>query len=135
MNNWAKNIGVWLVIGVVLMLAFMSFSNRGQQRNVMDYSTMMQEAKAGNLDKVRMEGTRTARVFTRDNREFIASTPGDIFMWDDLRKAGVKIEAKPEEEQSMLLNILISSFPVLLLIAVWIYFMRQMQGGGKGSAT
>ena len=134
MNNWAKNIGVWLVIGVVLMLAFMSFSNRGQQRNVMDYSTMMQEAKAGNLDKVRMEGTRTARVFTRDNREFIASTPGDIFMWDDLRKAGVKIEAKPEEEQSMLLNILISSFPVLLLIAVWIYFMRQMQGGGKGGA-
>ena len=134
MNNWVKNIGVWLVIGIVLMLAFMSFSNRGQQRNEMDYSTMMQEAKSGNIEKVRMEGNRTAKVFTRDNRVFTTSTPGDIFMWDDLRKAGVKIEAKPEEEPSLLLNILISSFPVLLLIGVWIYFMRQMQGGGRGGA-
>ena len=67
MNNWVKNIGVWLVIGIVLMLAFMSFSNRGQQRNEMDYSTMMQEAKSGNIEKVRMEGNRTAKVFTRQS--------------------------------------------------------------------
>ena len=55
-------------------------------------------------------------------------------MWDDLRKYGVKGGAKPEEEQSLLMSIFISWFPMLLLIGVWLYFMRQMQGGGKGGA-
>ncbi|MEO8101626.1 MAG: ATP-dependent zinc metalloprotease FtsH [Betaproteobacteria bacterium] len=134
MNNWVKNIGVWLVIGIVLMMLFMQVSNRGAARNEMDYSTMMQEAKNGNIEKVRMEGARTAKVYTRDNKVYTTSTPGDIFMWDDLRKAGVKIEAKPEEEQSLLMSIFISWFPMLLLIGIWLYFMRQMQGGGKGGA-
>ena len=134
MNNWVKNIGVWLVIGIVLMMLFMQVSNRGGTRNEMDYSTMMQEAKNGNIEKVRMEGARTAKVTTRDNKVYTTSTPGDIFMWDDLRKAGVKIEAKPEEEQSLLMSIFISWFPMLLLIGIWLYFMRQMQGGGKGGA-
>jgi cell division protease FtsH len=129
-----KNIGVWLVIGIVLMMLFMQVSNRGATRTEMDYSTMMQEAKNGNIDKVRMEGARTAKVYTRDNKVYTTSTPGDIFMWDDLRKAGVKIEAKPEEEQSLLMSIFISWFPMLLLIGIWLYFMRQMQGGGKGGA-
>ena len=134
MNNWVKNIGVWLVIGIVLMMLFMQVSNRAGSRNEMDYSTMMQEAKNGNIEKVRMEGARTAKVTTRDNKVYTTSTPGDIFMWDDLRKAGVKIEAKPEEEQSLLMSIFISWFPMLLLIGIWLYFMRQMQGGGKGGA-
>jgi cell division protease FtsH len=133
-NNWVKNIGVWLVIGIVLMMLFMQVSNRGAARSEMDYSTMMQEAKNGNIEKVRMEGARTAKVYTRDNKVYTTSTPGDIFMWDDLRKAGVKIEAKPEEEQSLLMSIFISWFPMLLLIGIWLYFMRQMQGGGKGGA-
>ena len=134
MNNWVKNIGVWLVIGIVLMMLFMQVSNRGGSRNEMDYSTMMQEAKNGNIEKVRMEGARTAKVHTRDNKVYTTATPGDIFMWDELRKAGVKIEAKPEEEQSLLMSIFISWFPMLLLIGIWLYFMRQMQGGGKGGA-
>ena len=134
MNNWVKNIGVWLVIGIVLMMVFMQVSNRGGARNDMDYSTMMAEAKSGNIEKVRMEGTRTAKVYTRDSKVYTTYTPGDVFMWDDLRKAGVKIEAKPEEEQSLLMSIFISWFPMLLLIGIWLYFMRQMQGGGKGGA-
>jgi len=133
-NNWVKNIGVWLVIGIVLMMVFMQVSNRGGARNDMDYSTMMAEAKSGNIEKVRMEGTRTAKVYTRDSKVYTTYTPGDVFMWDDLRKAGVKIEAKPEEEQSLLMSIFISWFPMLLLIGIWLYFMRQMQGGGKGGA-
>ena len=68
MNNWVKNIGVWLVIGIVLMMLFMQVSNRGAARSEMDYSTMMQEAKNGNIEKVRMEGARTAKVYTRDNK-------------------------------------------------------------------
>ncbi|MBP8120712.1 MAG: ATP-dependent zinc metalloprotease FtsH, partial [Burkholderiales bacterium] len=116
------------------MMVFMQVSNRGGARNDMDYSTMMAEAKSGNIEKVRMEGTRTAKVYTRDSKVYTTYTPGDVFMWDDLRKAGVKIEAKPEEEQSLLMSIFISWFPMLLLIGIWLYFMRQMQGGGKGGA-
>ena len=134
MNNWVKNIGVWLVIGIVLMMLFMQVSNRGASRNEMDYSTMMQEAKNGNIEKITMEGVRKAKVQTRDNKVYTTATPGDIFMWEDLRKAGVKIEAKPEDEQSLLMSIFISWFPMLLLIGIWLYFMRQMQGGGKGGA-
>jgi len=134
-NNWVKNIGVWLVIGIILMMVFMQVSKSGATRDAMDYSTMMQEAKSGNIEKVRQEGNRTLRVFLRGGKTAMVYTPGsDFFMWDDLRKAGVAIEAKPEEEPSILMNILISSFPVLLLIGVWIYFMRQMQGGGRGGA-
>jgi cell division protease FtsH len=133
-NNWVKNVGVWLVIGIVLMMVFMQVQKSGSSRNDMDYSTMMTEAKAGNIEKVRMEGVRTAKVHMRDSKVYTTYLPGDVFMWDDLRKAGVKIEAKPEEEQSLLMSIFISWFPMLLLIGIWLYFMRQMQGGGKGGA-
>ncbi len=134
MNNWVKNIGVWLVIGIVLMMLFMQVSKSGSARNDLDYSTMMQEAKNGNVEKVTQEGARKLRVQTRDNKVYTTYIPGDFFIWDDLRKAGVKIEAKPDEEQSLLMSIFISWFPMLLLIGIWLYFMRQMQGGGKGGA-
>ena len=135
MNNWVKNIGVWLVIGIVLMMIFMQVSKQGASRADLPYSSMMQEAKAGNVEAVKQEATRTLRVTLRDGKTYTTSIPGgDAFMWDDLRKAGVKIDAKPEEEQSLLMSIFISWFPMLLLIGVWLYFMRQMQGGGKGGA-
>ena len=136
MNNWVKNIGVWLVIGIVLMMIFMQVSNRGGSRPELEYTSMMQEAKNGNIESIKQESNRTLRVTTRDNKVYTTFTPagGDAFMWDDLRKSGVKGGAKPEEEQSLLMSIFISWFPMLLLIGVWLYFMRQMQGGGKGGA-
>ena len=136
MNNWVKNIGVWLVIGIVLMMIFMQVSNRGGSRPELEYTLMMQEAKNGNIESIKQESNRTLRVTTRDNKVYTTFTPagGDAFMWDDLRKSGVKGGAKPEEEQSLLMSIFISWFPMLLLIGVWLYFMRQMQGGGKGGA-
>ena len=69
-----------------------------------------------------------------DKKRFVTYSPGDIWMVGDLVKYGVKVEAKPEEEQSFLAQIFISWFPMLLLIGVWIFFMRQMQGGGRGGA-
>ncbi len=134
MNNWVKNIGFWLVIGIVLMMLFMQVTKSGGARSDMDYTTLMQEAKNGNVEKITQEGARKLRVQTRDNKVYTAYVPGDFFMWEDLRKSGVKIEAKPDEEQSMLMQIFISWFPMLLLIGIWLYFMRQMQGGGKGGA-
>jgi cell division protease FtsH len=134
-NNLAKNIGVWLVIGIVLMMIFVTMNNRNTRAEQMDYSTLMSEAKSGNISSVKQEGSRTLRVTTKDSKTFLSYIPGgDIYMWEDLRKSGAKIEAKEEESRSLILEILISSFPVLLLIGVWIYFMRQMQGGGRGGA-
>ena len=135
MNNWVKSVGVWLVIIVILMMVFMQVSNRQASQNLLDYSAMVLEAKNGNVEKVKQEGTRTLKITMRDGKTFTSYIPGgDIFLWDDLRKAGVKIEAKPEEEPSLLMNIFISSIPILLLIGAWVFFMRQMQGGGRGGA-
>jgi cell division protease FtsH len=133
-NNWIKGIGVWLVVGIVLMMVFMQLTGKNSPREQMEYSVMMTEAKNGNIDRVREEGPRTVRVFTRDNKQYVTYLPGNLFTWDDLLRAGVKIEAKPPEEQSFLMQIFISWFPMLLLIGVWLYFMRSMQGGGKGGA-
>ncbi|HEY7787465.1 MAG TPA: ATP-dependent zinc metalloprotease FtsH, partial [Casimicrobiaceae bacterium] len=69
-----------------------------------------------------------------DKKHYITYSPGDIWMVGDLVKDGDKVEARPEEEQSFLAQIFISWFPMLLLIGVWIFFMRQMQGGGRGGA-
>jgi len=77
---------------------------------------------------------RTLRVRTKDGRNAIVYSPSDIWMVGDLMKYGVQVNAKPEEEQSLLLNIFVSWFPMLLLIGVWVFFMRQMQGGGRGGA-
>ncbi len=143
MNNWLKNVGLWVVIGLVLMMLFVQFSKSGGTREVMSYEKLIAEAKASNLERVKQEGVRTFRVWLRDNKGEnkgegrIVYTPAgapDLGMWGDLLKSGAQLEPKVEEEPSILLNILISSFPVLLLIGVWIYFMRQMQGGGKGGA-
>jgi cell division protease FtsH len=134
-NNWIKGIGVWLVIGIVLMMVFMQLSGRSAKGNAMDYSTMINEAKAGNIERFKEESARTAKVTMRgDNKEYTVFLPNNIYTVDDLLKAGVKVEGRPPEEPSVLMNLLISSFPILLLIGVWIYFMRQMQGGGKGGA-
>jgi cell division protease FtsH len=137
-NNWVKNIGLWLVIGIVLMMLFIQFSSRGASRDVISYSQLMTEAKNANLEKVKQESPRTLRVWLRDSKGEgkIVYTPGsaDLYMWEDLRKSGAQIEMREEETQSVLVSLLLSSFPVLLLIGVWIYFMRQMQGGGKGGA-
>ncbi|HRE12667.1 MAG TPA: ATP-dependent zinc metalloprotease FtsH, partial [Usitatibacteraceae bacterium] len=136
MNNTVRTIMVWLVIGVVLTMVFMQVGNRQASANVLDYSTFMEEARQGRIAKVKMDGGRTLKASSKDGRSFTVYTPGiqDPWMVSDLLKHGVSVEAKPEEEPSLLMNIFVSWFPMLLLIGVWIFFMRQMQGGGRGGA-
>jgi cell division protease FtsH len=99
----------------------------------MPYSQFMSEAREGRIESVHVDG-RTLRARSRDGRTFTVFSPSDIWMVGDLMKFGVQVNAKPEEEQSLLLNIFVSWFPMLLLIGVWVFFMRQMQGGGRGGA-
>ena len=136
MNNTIRTIMVWLVIGVILTMVFMQVGSRQTSANTLDYSTFMEEARQGHIAKAKIESTRTVRATTRDGKTYIVNTPGiqDPWMVSDLLKSNVTVEAKPEEEPSLLMNIFVSWFPMLLLIGVWIFFMRQMQGGGRGGA-
>ncbi len=133
MNNMLKNLVIWLVIGLVLMTVFNQFNTRQTARSPMEYSLFLDEVKAGRIAKVTIEG-RQLKATTTEGKSVVSYSPGDIWLVSDLLKYGVKVEAKPEEEPSLLVNIFVSWFPMLLLIGVWIFFMRQMQGGGRGGA-
>ena len=133
MNNMFKNLAVWLVIGLVLMTVFNQFNTRQVAQGSIEYSQFLDEVKQGHINKVVIEG-RTLKATTTEGKRITSYAPPDLWMVSDLLKNGVKVEAKPEEEPSFLMNIFVSWFPMLLLIGVWVFFMRQMQGGGKGGA-
>jgi cell division protease FtsH len=128
-----KNLAIWLVIGLVLMTVFNQFNGRQAPTGSVEYSQFIEEVKQGRIAKVVMEG-RTLKATTTEGKRITSYAPPDLWLVSDLLKNGVKIEAKPEEEPSFLMNIFVSWFPMLLLIGVWVFFMRQMQGGGRGGA-
>ncbi len=134
MNNLIKNMAIWLVIALVLMTVFNQFSVRQTTQAPMEYSQFINELNQGRVAKVTIEG-RTLKGTKSDGRQFTTYAPSDPWMISDLLKAGVVVEAKPEEEPSMLMSIFVSWFPMLLLIGVWIFFMRQMQGGGRNGGA
>ncbi len=133
MNNLIKNVSIWLVIALVLMTVFNQFSTRQTMQKPMEYSQFIDEVKQGRIAKVTIEG-RVLKGVKGSGERFTTYSPSDPWLVSDLLKNGVIIEAKPDEEPSLLMNIFVSWFPMLLLIGVWVFFMRQMQGGGRGGA-
>ena len=133
MNNLMKNIAVWLVIALVLMMVFNQFGQRQVTQAPLEYSQFLEEVRQGQIAKVSIEG-HVLKGVRADGKRFTTYAPSDPWMVSDLLKNGVVVEAKPEEEASFLMSLFISWFPMLLLIGVWVFFMRQMQGGGKGGA-
>jgi cell division protease FtsH len=132
LNNIVKNIAIWVIIAVILMTVFNQFSGKSSENQIV-YSQFINEVKEGRVAKVTIEG-RALHGETNDGKKFNSYAPYDPGMMGDLLKNNVKVEAKPEQEQSLLMSILINWFPMILLIGIWIFFMRQMQGGGKGGA-
>ncbi len=133
MNNIVKNIAIWLIVALVLMTVFNQFGNQRAADGQVVYSQFIDQVKQGQIAKVTIDG-RVLRGETNDGRRFTTYAPSDPWLVSDLLKNNVVVEAKPDEEQSLLMSIFVSWFPMLLLIGVWIFFMRQMQGGGKGGA-
>jgi cell division protease FtsH len=138
LNNLTKNLLLWLVIAIVLMSVFNNFGNRQPALRQIDYTQFYTALTGGKIDKVTIEGRKITGAFKggegfstytpeTDNRDLVA----------DLLKNNVVVEGKPPEEQSLLLTIFINILPVLLLIGMWVYFMRQMQGGvgGRGAMS
>ena len=136
MNNLAKNLLLWLVIAVVLMSVFNNFGNRPVQTRPLEYSQFYAKVTEGSVDKVTIEGRKITGAL-KGGETFTTYSPetDNRALVGDLLKNGVLVEGKPPEEQSLLLQIFINWFPMLLLVGVWVFFMRQMQGGGgRGGA-
>ena len=133
MNNMVSKIAIWVVIGLVLFSLFRQFEGTQTRGVEVSYSQFMEEAKQGRIRSAVIDG-RTVRALTTDDRSVTINAPQDLWMVSDLMKYGVSVSAKAEEQPSLLMSIFVSWFPMLLLIGVWVFFMRQMQGGGKGGA-
>ncbi len=126
-----KNIILWVVIAVVLMSVFNNFTPRHAVTRPLEYSQFIQDVNNGEVQRVLIEG-RAIRGTKQNGEQFHTYSPGDPGLIGDLLENGVVIDVKPPEQQGLLMQIFISWFPMLLLIAVWIFFMRQMQGGASG---
>ncbi|MGQ2965638.1 ATP-dependent zinc metalloprotease FtsH [Methylophilus sp.] len=131
MNNLLKNIAIWVAIALLLMTVFNQFNGTSKNSGQVVYSQFMQEVRDGRVAKVQIDG-RNLHVTTNEGKNYDTFTPSDPWLVSDLLKNNVIVDAKPEERESMLMSIFVSWFPMILLIGVWIFFMRQMQGGGKG---
>jgi len=131
LNDIAKNIILWVVIAVILMTVFNNFGQQRQTSQPLEYSQFITDIRAGRIKSVEIEG-RTIIGTREDGERFMTYSPDDPGLMADLLNSNVRVVAKPPESQGLLTQIFISWFPMLLLIGVWIFFMRQMQGGGGG---
>ncbi len=133
MNDLAKNIILWIIIAIVLLTVFQSFGTGGRQSEPLDYSTFLELVDTGQVKQVVFDGD-TVKGMLATGERFVTYSPetDNTVLIGELRKGGVQIKAAAPKGQNILVSLFINSFPVLLLIAVWVYFMRQMQGGGSG---
>ena len=130
-----RNLLVWAVVGLMLVSLFNMFQGEGgpSQKNEITFSQFLAEVEAGNVMRVTMNGDKVSGQ-TSDGLQFSTYVPpNDPNLVERLTERGVMISVKPVDRGPTLLGILISWFPMLLLIGVWVFFMRQMQGGGRGA--
>jgi cell division protease FtsH len=133
LNDLAKNVILWVVIAVILAAVFSNFSGRVGAPQEIAYSTFLEQVKSGAVSQVTFQGDMISG--TRSNGEkFLSYSPetDNSALIGTLSSHNVTFSAAAPERQSFLMQLFVSSFPILLLIGVWVYFMRQMQGGAGG---
>jgi cell division protease FtsH len=134
-NKAFSRIAVWIMVALVLFTVFKQFDSAVEPKlDTVSYTQFMEDAKAGKIRRVDVQGRRIT-VTPQSGSEYTITSPGDISMVMDLRKDGVQVYGKAEDEPSLLTTIFVSWFPMILLIAVWIFFMRRMQGGSGGGGA
>lgn len=131
MSDMAKNLILWIVIAVVLMSVFNNFTSQKTRAGELAYSDFVQQVQQGAVREVEISGREITGTL-HNGTHFTTYSPGDDGLIGDLLNNGVEIDAKPPEQPSLLFSIFINWFPLLVLIGIWIYLMRQMQGGGGG---
>ncbi len=137
MSDMAKNLILWLVIAVVLMSVFQSFGPGENNGRAVDYTTFVKEVGQGQIQEAQFNTGEITFMRRGGGSRYVTYMPVyDQKLLDDLINQDVKVQGTPPEEQRLLGTIFISWFPMILLIGVWIFFMRQMQGGGgKGAMS
>ena len=131
LSPFYRNLALWLVIGLTMVMLFSVFNRQNQPKNQVSYSDFLAAVTRQEVSEVIIQGEKVEGKYA-DGKAFNTFAPADADMVKTLRQHGVKIFAKPADESPWYMTILISWFPMILLIAVWIFFMRQMQvGGGK----
>ena len=134
MNDLAKNLILWVVIALVLMTVFNNFGPKTTGSTSLNYSDFINEVQQGQVQLVEIEG-HTVKGTRHDGSRFTTQTPpDDPKMVDDLLSNKVEVKVVEPNQHGLLMTIFINWFPMLLLIGVWIFFMRQMQGGGGRGA-
>ncbi len=134
MNQFYKNIALWLVISLMMILLFNLFNKPKAVQEKLSYSDFITAVDAGKVASVTIQGNDVGGKFT-DGKDFKTYKPADALLSEKLLENKVTISARPEEEKFSWFSIFISWFPLILLVGVWIFFMRQMQsGGGKAMA-
>ena len=133
MNDLAKNILLWVVIAIVLLTVFQSFGPGGRQPDSVDYSTFLDMVETGGVSQVTFEG-QNIKGLKSNGESFVSYSPetDNTALIGFLKDNNISFSGSPPQGQNILVSLFINSFPVLLLIGVWVYFMRQMQGGGGG---
>ncbi len=132
MNSMLKNLFLWVIICLVLVIVFSNFWQREPVVQPYTYSQFVKSVESGEVSSVIIQD-RMIHGVTKDNKQFTTYLPmEDQSLLNMLVAKGVSVKGQPPKQQSMLMHILISWAPFIILIIVWIFFMRQMQGGGRG---
>ncbi len=132
MNDMAKNLILWVVIAIVLMTVFNNFTAQRARMNVLPYSEFVSQVRSGAVKSVTIKADGEIEGILGAGGTFTTFSPKDDGLVADLLNNNVEIVATPPEKPSVLMSILINWFPLFILIGLWIFFMRQMQGGGAG---
>lgn len=131
MNSFPKNLTLWLIISLMFVLLFQIFKTETKQNGQISYSEFLTMVERGDINQVTIQGDKIYGT-TNQNQPFKTFAPKDLELIKILRSKNIGISAKPEETSPWYMTLLVSWFPMLLLIGVWIFFIRQMQvGGGK----
>ena len=129
MNTFSKNLTLWLVISLMMILLFQIFKKETKQTGQLSYSEFLTMVEQGEVSRVTIQGDKISGT-SNQGRFFRTFAPKDLELIKILRNKGIEISAKPDDASPWYMTILVSWFPMLLLIGVWIFFMRQMQAGG-----
>ncbi|AWN72675.1 ATP-dependent zinc metalloprotease FtsH [Legionella anisa] len=135
MNDMVKNLFLWLIIAIVLVSVFSNFGPRNSVAEKLSYSQFLKEVDQGMVNSVTIEDDKIIKGMTKNNKRFITYMPmQDNALLGELLKSKVDVSGQEKQQESFLLHLFINWFPMLLLIGVWVFFMRQMQGGGGRGA-
>ena len=129
MNQFYKNLSLWLVISLMMILLFNLFNKPKPTQERLNFSDFVTAVDSGKVKSVVIQGNDVLGKYT-DGKEFRTYKPSDAMLSETLLEKKVEVSARPEEEKFSWFSLFISWFPLILLVGVWIFFMRQMQSGG-----